>query len=256
MPVNWLCRTIWLAILGSIWSYSAFASSLNCSSEPDTLIATTPSPELRASSVQYYLKIRNDMPNNFDVLLIGDSIAANWSSSLREPYFNGLNVYNFGISGDRVQNVIWRFQNTDFSSRTPSNVVIFAGINNLADGVSPCGIAQGISLLVSDIKVRWPAVKIFLFEVHPHGQGYVKFETSRLELNSLLKDIYSGNSDVKVLAYSKEIACDMQSEMSAFEIFISNYIGIYHCENYIDDNIHLSPDGYSILGKMIKPLLK
>ena len=43
------------------------------------------------------------------VLLIGDSIFANFSklSSIFDKHFSKFNALNFGIGGDKIQNVLW-----------------------------------------------------------------------------------------------------------------------------------------------------
>ena len=65
------------------------------------------------------------------VFLIGDSIIAKFSkfNSVFDKYFSKFNTLNFGIGGDKIQNVLWCINNM---SLPPSlqYIVIHCGTNN------------------------------------------------------------------------------------------------------------------------------
>ena len=50
------------------------------------------------------------------VLLIVDSIIANFSkfSSIFDKHLSQFNTFNFGIGGEKLQNVVWRINNMPF----------------------------------------------------------------------------------------------------------------------------------------------
>ena len=52
------------------------------------------------------------------ILLIGDSIISNLGrcSEIWKNRFSHHNTFNFGIPGDKIQHVLWRKQNLNFSS--------------------------------------------------------------------------------------------------------------------------------------------
>ena len=64
------------------------------------------------------------------LLLLGDSIikGLNRYKGTRYKYFP--NSFNFGISGDRAENVVWRAFNLPEVSYL-KNVIIFCGTNNI-----------------------------------------------------------------------------------------------------------------------------
>ena len=70
--------------------------------------------------------------NRFKTIIIGDSIAdgLNRYQSVCTKYLEPLKTLNFGIGGDRVQNVLWRAQNLPVISSL-KNVAILCGTNNL-----------------------------------------------------------------------------------------------------------------------------
>ncbi|KAL3274133.1 hypothetical protein HHI36_015547 [Cryptolaemus montrouzieri] len=67
-----------------------------------------------------------------EVLFIGDSIIQQLQfSTIWAEKFISLHCCNFGIGGDRVENVLWRIQNgeLDFHVKLKA-VVLFVGTNN------------------------------------------------------------------------------------------------------------------------------
>ena len=97
------------------------------------------------------------------------------------------NSFNFGISGDRTENILLRaFNLSDMSYLT--NVIILRGANNICND-SPYDIA----LCLIDIGVRFrngsPKVKIFIYGILPRDEC---FSVNRM----LIKEI---NTNVNVL---------------------------------------------------------
>ena len=82
------------------------------------------------------------------ILLIGDSIISNLSRypDIWERYFISHRTLNFGIPGDKIQNVLWRIQNLNFSNNpSVKYIFILCGTNNL-DHNSPEELVHGIIL--------------------------------------------------------------------------------------------------------------
>ena len=85
-------------------------------------------------------------------MLIGDSIIANFSkfSSIFDKLFSKFHPLNFGIGGDKIQNVLWRINNM---SLPPSLQYIFihCGTNNIGHYASEV-ISDGLINLARVIK--------------------------------------------------------------------------------------------------------
>jgi lysophospholipase L1-like esterase len=122
---------------------------------------------------------------DIDVLFLGDSITEFWSS--QNPWRGGKPVWdrefapmkaiNFGIGGDRTQNVLWRLQNGEAEGYQPRAVVLMIGTNNL--GVERDGrdlrnttgeVAGGITAIVHELQRRWPSTRILLMALLPRNQ--------------------------------------------------------------------------------------
>ena len=80
------------------------------------------------------------------MLIVGDSLVSNLSRypEIWRKYFINHGALNFGIAGDKAQNVLWRVNNLYFSSDLNLKYVfILCGTNNI-DHNSPQSIASTI----------------------------------------------------------------------------------------------------------------
>ena len=92
--------------------------------------------------------------SNATTLLIGDSIVAGLSRypNVWKKYFLR-NSVNFGIGGDRVENVLWRSQNLPILPSL-NKIIILCGINNINND-SPHDIADGVIETTSFFKQKY-----------------------------------------------------------------------------------------------------
>ena len=104
-------------------------------------------------------------------LLIGDSIIAglNRYPSVWNKYF-GNNSVNFGIRGDRVQNVLWRSINLPILSSL-SKTVILCGTNNIFND-SPYDIVDGIIKIASTFAKIYPNSSIYHSGLLPRDESW------------------------------------------------------------------------------------
>ena len=107
-----------------------------------------------ASKHKNFVKIANR--SNSSILLVGDSIFQGlrryhcvWNN-----YFEPLGILNFGIDGDRIQNILWRFKHGELL-RNLQVAVIHCGTNNI-DHSTPEDISNGLTLVVHAILERKP----------------------------------------------------------------------------------------------------
>jgi lysophospholipase L1-like esterase len=109
------------------------------------------------------------------VLFIGDSITEGWAGEGAETWakhFAPLASANFGIGGDRTQQILWRLQNGTLDGIEPEIVVLLIGVNNLwTMSHSAEEVAAGIFAVVAEIQQRLPNAKILLQGILPTGEG-------------------------------------------------------------------------------------
>jgi lysophospholipase L1-like esterase len=109
---------------------------------------------------------------HFDIVFDGDSIVNRWEVTGREIWtqrYAGISA-DFGIEGDRVENVLWRLSKGQVDGIDPKVVVLMIGTNNSGRN-SAEEIAAGIKALVAEYQKRCPHAHIILFGIFPRGQN-------------------------------------------------------------------------------------
>jgi lysophospholipase L1-like esterase len=123
------------------------------------------------------------------VLFIGDSITEGWSGEGADAWakhFAPLGAANFGIGGDRTQQILWRLQNGTLDGIEPEVVVLLIGVNNLwSMSHSAEEVAAGVFAVVAEIQQRLPNAKILLQGILPTG------EAADHPLRAIIRDINS-----------------------------------------------------------------
>jgi len=102
-----------------------------------------------------------------DVAFFGDSIVSRWDQSIWDEKLAPLRVANFGITGDKVENLLWRVRNGELDGMRPVVVVLMIGTNNLWQAAGPAAIARGIASILTEIRTRQPQAKILLLGIPP-----------------------------------------------------------------------------------------
>ncbi|MDP6962607.1 MAG: GDSL-type esterase/lipase family protein [Planctomycetota bacterium] len=106
-----------------------------------------------------------------NLIFIGDSITQAWENAgapIWEKHFEPHGALNLGISGDRTQHVLWRLQNGNLDSITPSLAVVMIGTNNAANSEA-VNTAAGIEAIVDELSARLPDTKVLLLNIFPRG---------------------------------------------------------------------------------------
>src|SRR6202051_2635650 len=122
---------------------------------PEPLSATTPdnarylnNPSL-VTGCEAQLTAIDDKP--CDIIFIGDSITEGWlgaGKAVWEKYYAPRHALDFGISGDKTQNVLWRLNNMQIQGLKPKVAVILIGTNNTAN--NPHEIADGVKAVLAN----------------------------------------------------------------------------------------------------------
>ena len=96
---------------------------------------------------------------HIDLLFLGDSITQMWNeNSVWRRFYGPRHAANFGIGGDRTQNVLWRIQNGELDGIEPKVAVLMIGTNNLYSD-TPDEIALGITSIVTELRRASPKLR-------------------------------------------------------------------------------------------------
>ncbi len=105
------------------------------------------------------------------LLFIGDSITERWRTAAdvwRSHYWRYAPA-NFGVAGDRTENVLWRIDNGELDHVEPKAVVLLIGTNNIADTAEH--IAAADAKIVARIHEKVPNANLLILGLLPRAQS-------------------------------------------------------------------------------------
>lgn len=174
-------------------------------------------------------------------LFLGDSITDYYAL---DKYYEDLPVVNSGISGNVTKDILDDIDNRVYKYN-PSKVFLLIGTNDIQKDVDEKEIISNIEEIIEKIKKNRSSAEIYLESIYPVNEdksGAEKRKNSTIEsINKELKE-YCENSDVTYIdLFSKLI--DKESATVKLD------------EDYSDDGLHLTDEGYKIVTEEIKKYL-
>ena len=169
---------------------------------------------------------------NAKFLLIGDSIIANFDkcSDIFDKFFLHFRTLHLGISGDKIQNILWRVCNMTLPASV-EYVIIHCSTNILRHN-SPLKIAEGLINIACVLKKNYKNLHIFISWLLP-----------RDDEKSLKRSlIYAVNYYLKEFCTNQFHYIDLDSGWTLNNLLIT--------ELFRSDNLHLNRKGYEKLSKL------
>jgi lysophospholipase L1-like esterase len=176
-----------------------------------------------------------------DLLFLGDSITQGWTTTGLEVWNNNFaadHPANFGIAGDRTQNLLWRIDNGELNHINPRVVVLLIGTNNTDYPWED--IARADTKIVEEIREKLPKSKLLLLAIFPREVSpkdpvrekirKVNTVLSRLDDGTFIRYLNIGN----IFLTSKDTV-DMKR---------------------MPDFLHPNQSGYQMWADAMRPLLK
>lgn len=177
---------------------------------------------------------------HFDIVFDGDSIMNRWEVTGRQIWTQRYagRAADFGIEGDRVENVLWRLSKGQVDGIDPKIVVLMIGTNN--SGRNSAGeIADGIEKLVAEYERRCPNAHIVLFGIFPRGQN--ANDGGRRKVTAV-------NEKIKLLDDGKRVTyIDLSAKMIEDDGSISSAM--------MPDFVHPTLQGYQIWADALQPIV-
>ena len=177
-----------------------------------------------------------------DLIFIGDSITQGWEGRGRKvwaKFYAKRNAVNLGISGDRTQHVIWRLDNGNLYRIKPKAAVIMIGTNNSGSNTSQ-EIADGLGVIVKQLRKKLPETKLLLLGVFPRGTNNTD---KRRKVNEGANAIFKTLADGKAVHY-----LDIGPNFLQKDGTLPREI--------MPDLLHLSEKGYTIWAESIEAKLE
>src|SRR5580698_6043812 len=136
------------------------------------------------------LQRAKDNPGDYDIEFIGDSITQGWEGAGKnvwQEFYGQRKVINMGVSGDRTQHVLWRFEQGQLDGVKAKAAIVMIGTNNSnKDDNSEADILEGVTAIVNQIRQRQPGTKILLLGIFPRGQTFSAQRGKILQVNQAL----------------------------------------------------------------------
>jgi beta-glucosidase len=166
---------------------------------------------------------------HIDLLFLGDSITQMWNeNSVWQRYYGSRHAANFGIGGDRTQNVLWRIQNGELIGIEPKVTVLLIGTNNLHSD-TPDEIAQGIGAIVGELRQRLPKTKVLLLGIFPRARKPNAVRERLKSVNEKIAKLDDG-THVRFLDIGKaflnddgSISADVMPDLDALHLSLKGY---------------------------------
>lgn len=230
------------------------SASLFAQNQLDALLSEFPKPPADANPAAYPMprlewfervKANNTEAQakaaSIQLIFDGDSITHGWRSagkSLWEERYAKFNAFNFGISGDRVENVLWRIQQGQLQGLNPKLVFIMIGTNNF--GGLPENIAGGIKEVIHAYQEACPEAVIVLQAIFPRREK--PSDPARAWVKNV-NDLISKHADGK-----KVLFVDFSDKFLQPDGTISPEV--------MPDFLHPASKGYQIWADAIQPILE
>lgn len=171
------------------------------------------------------------------IIMLGDSLTegGRWSEVL--PH---LNILNRGIGGDTTSGVLARLD--EVIRHRPSKIFLLIGTNDIALGLTPNEVFEGIAKIIERIQIELPTTELFI--------------QSLLPVNSMKPAFFTHNNK-GVLAVNKYLSNYCSTTGLPYIDLHSRFVDINGDLNvrYTNDGLHLLGEGYKVWIEVLKKYL-
>ena len=178
---------------------------------------------------------------NIKSIWIGDSIAeglVSLNTEVWKRFKKRHEVAILGISGDKVENVLWRLDNEEIDNIKPDLAILMIGTNNSNVGDQPMYILNGIINIIKLINLKLPNTKIIILSILPAypTNNFNQF-TNNYNTNLLIKN------------HPFLIQNNCVNYLDLWNIYLNSEGAIN--TKLMPDQLHLSEEGYNTLIELL-----
>jgi beta-glucosidase len=188
-----------------------------------------------ASNGQVLERLASQSGKPCDIIFVGASNVEYWNtvgSPVWDTYYAPRHAFNFGVSGDKTENVLWRFDHMNLSGLKPKVGVVFIGLNNTVS--TPREVALGVKAIAEKMRTVFPGIKVVVVSLTPNWRD----DSEVVSANKIL-ETYANDKDI----FYVDIYSHMPREGD-------NWKGLK------PDHLHLSVEGYRIWAEQMEPLIR
>jgi lysophospholipase L1-like esterase len=205
-------------------------------------LAANPVPRVDwVARVKTNIERARKQANDIHIIFDGDSITDGWQAKGKEIWaqrYAALGAFDFGISGDRTEHLLWRLEQGQVDGLKPKLIALMIGTNNLGQNTAE-EIAAGVAAIVKSYQQRCPDAVILLqaiFPRSPKADGNVRAKIKAINA------IIAGLGDGKKVIY-----LDFGDKFLEPDGSLSPEV--------MPDFLHPSAKGYQIWADAIQPVI-
>jgi lysophospholipase L1-like esterase len=182
---------------------------------------------------------RTSPPPRGEIVFVGSSSIRNWDLAASFP---DLKVINRGVwaagQGFELGDVV-RFVDRLVVPHQPRIVVVYAGDNDISGGKTSEQVVVDAERLINRLRAKLPDVRIVFIGVKPSISRWLQVDRMRLT-NTLLRQVCERDDRVAYV--------DVDGPMMGWDERPRR-------ELFVDDGLHLSPEGYRLWTTLVRPFL-
>lgn len=172
------------------------------------------------------------------VVFVGSSSIVRWKLAEAFPSL-GPRAINRGFGGSVIADAV-KYVDRIVVPYQPKIVVLYSGDNDLVTASTPGQIADQYTQFLSRVRAGLPQARIVVISIKPSVQRWAQLEKARAA-NAIIKRECDARTGVTFV--------DVETPMLTAE-------GKARPELYVEDGLHMTPEGYKIWNALIGPLLK
>ena len=189
--------------------------------------------------------------DDFPVAFVGDSITHYWETTGSNVWAKNFaegpyRAINFGFSGDRTENVLWRLQHGQFGACRPKAIVLMIGTNNTGHRnvieESALDTALGVKQVIEELQAKFADATIILHPIFPRGattNDALRVRNDRVN-QSLLEYLGRTENDRLLFCDFNDRLLDRDGRLTA---------------DMAPDLLHPGERGYEIWAEALRPCL-
>ena len=178
---------------------------------------------------------------DIELVFDGDSITDFWQGKGKQVWderYGKLHAFDFGISADRTQHVLWRLAQGQADGLHPKLIALMIGTNNMGYNTVE-EIADGVKAIVLEYQKRCPEAVILLQAIFPCGEKANFPVRAKIKaVNEIIAKLGDGKKVIYIDFGDKFL--DAEGNLPA---------------EIMPDFLHPSAKGYQIWADAIQPII-
>jgi len=194
-------------------------------------------PEIWSHEMRRLHRRISQLENQKDlVVLYGSSSIRLWVNAKED--LAPLNVINLGFGGSSYRWCAYYFDEL-FESVNPARMVLYAGENDLSNGLTESEVMNDLNVLVTKIREKYGEIPLFILTIKP-SPDRTYLTDKILSLNRSLRDYCEQLNHTKLI--------DIYHAMLDSQENVQPHL-------YLSDGLHMNKEGYKIWRSVLKSRL-